>query len=138
MGEENRERTDKRQRSQQHLANERTFLSWLRTCIALIGLGFIVARLGFFLEQFGLIVRSGESNTLVGVQTGHFASTVIGICVITLGIVLLIFAVRSYLYTTRAIEKEDFTPKRLNIFAATISIVVLSFAMIIYLWAFLL
>jgi uncharacterized membrane protein YidH (DUF202 family) len=27
------------ERSQQHLANERTFLSWLRTSIALIGLG---------------------------------------------------------------------------------------------------
>jgi uncharacterized membrane protein YidH (DUF202 family) len=62
MAKENREKTNEEQRSQQHLANERTFLSWLRTCIALIGLGFIAARLGFFLEQFGLVVRSGESR----------------------------------------------------------------------------
>jgi len=35
--------------SQQHLANQRTFLAWLRTCVALIGLGFIVSRFGLFL-----------------------------------------------------------------------------------------
>jgi putative membrane protein len=44
--------------SQQHLANERTFLSWLRTSIALIGLGFIVARFGLFLREFGLVVKN--------------------------------------------------------------------------------
>ncbi len=36
-------------RSTQHLANERTFLAWLRTCIALMGLGFVVARFSLFL-----------------------------------------------------------------------------------------
>jgi putative membrane protein len=29
---------------QESMANERTFLAWIRTCIALIGLGFIIAK----------------------------------------------------------------------------------------------
>lgn len=29
-----------------HLANERTYLAWLRTGIALLGLGFVIAKLG--------------------------------------------------------------------------------------------
>ncbi len=32
---------------QQHLANERTYLAWIRTSIALIGIGFLVASLHF-------------------------------------------------------------------------------------------
>ena len=52
--------TDKRDpdSSQQHLANERTFLSWLRTSIALMGLGFIVAIFG----EFGLVVKNANNN----------------------------------------------------------------------------
>ncbi|EEM56327.1 hypothetical protein bthur0007_58400 [Bacillus thuringiensis serovar monterrey BGSC 4AJ1] len=30
---------------QQHLANERTYLAWLRTAISVFGLGFLVANL---------------------------------------------------------------------------------------------
>src|SRR5436309_10948780 len=33
-------------RSSEHLANERTFLAWIRTTIALISLGFVLARAG--------------------------------------------------------------------------------------------
>jgi putative membrane protein len=33
-----------------HLANERTFLAWVRSCIAIMALGFVVAR-------FGLLIR---------------------------------------------------------------------------------
>ena len=40
--------------SQQHLANKRTFLAWLRTCVALIGLGFVVSRFGLLLSPFFL------------------------------------------------------------------------------------
>ena len=38
-------------RLREHLANERTFLAWLRTSIALIGFGLAIARFGLFLRQ---------------------------------------------------------------------------------------
>jgi putative membrane protein len=38
-------------RQREHQANERTFLAWLRTSIALIGFGFAIARFGLFLRQ---------------------------------------------------------------------------------------
>jgi Domain of unknown function (DUF202) len=39
-----KEINDPSERTLQHLANRRTFLAWLRTSVALIGLGFIVSR----------------------------------------------------------------------------------------------
>jgi putative membrane protein len=38
-----------------YLAAERTFLAWIRTGLALMGFGFVVARFGLFLEQIQVI-----------------------------------------------------------------------------------
>ena len=52
-------------RAREHLANERTLLAWIRTAIALMGLGFVVARFGLFLREISAIgghsVQSGSS-----------------------------------------------------------------------------
>jgi putative membrane protein len=45
---ENEQQTDMESRARTHLANERTFLAWLRTGIAFIGLGLAAAQ---FLER---------------------------------------------------------------------------------------
>jgi len=37
------------------LAAERTFLAWIRTGLALMGFGFVVARFGLFLQRLQLI-----------------------------------------------------------------------------------
>lgn len=34
-----------------HLANERTLLAWVRTCIAIMALGFVVARFGLLIRE---------------------------------------------------------------------------------------
>src|ERR1700712_2650374 len=41
-----------------HLANERTALAWVRTALGLIGLGFVLARMGLFLRQISIPTAS--------------------------------------------------------------------------------
>lgn len=107
--------TDKRDpdRSQQHLANERTFLSWLRTSIALMGLGFIVARFGLFLREFGLVVKNANNNAAAVIPFGNYQSSLIGISIIILGIALILLALRNYLTTRSYIEKGLYIPNTL-------------------------
>ena len=55
-----------------YLAAERTFLAWIRTGIALMGLGFVLARFGLFLQEFNrldpdLPVRSYGLSLWIGV-----------------------------------------------------------------------
>jgi uncharacterized protein (DUF302 family)/uncharacterized membrane protein YidH (DUF202 family) len=49
-----------------YLAAERTFLAWIRTGLALMGFGFVVARFGLFLQQMRAIeqARLGEKYGL--------------------------------------------------------------------------
>jgi putative membrane protein len=54
-----------------YLAAERTVLAWLRTGLALMGFGFVVARFGLFLEQVQIVdhtpaVHSSGLSLLLG------------------------------------------------------------------------
>ena len=43
---------DKPKNLNDHLANERTFLAWLRTGIGVMVFGFVVVKFSLFLKQF--------------------------------------------------------------------------------------
>jgi putative membrane protein len=44
-----------------YLAAERTLLAWIRTGVALMGFGFVVARFGLFLQQLEFVQRTSAS-----------------------------------------------------------------------------
>ncbi len=37
-----------------HLANERTFLAWIRTSIALMGFGFVIVKFALFIREISI------------------------------------------------------------------------------------
>ena|SRR5215469_8838447 len=116
-------------RSTQFLANERTFLAWLRTSLALIGLGFVVSRFGLFLRELG--IRTDES--FIARPSIHSHSSLLGISMVFLGAVLIIYALKSYLETNKAIQRGTYTPKNSPIYALTIGVVIFSIILAFYL-----
>ena len=121
--------------SQQHLANQRTFLAWLRTCIALIGLGFVVARFGLFLIP--IFTSEDPSTYTTNPATSFEASThyssIIGTSMVILGIVFAIFALRNYIYTYKSIKRGSYAPKHFDIYLLTIVLVILGVFIVAYL-----
>ena len=63
-----------------YLAAERTFLAWIRTGLALMGFGFVVARFGLFLQQLRITAP------------GHGLSLWFGMALITVGVIMSLFA----------------------------------------------
>lgn len=80
---------------QQHLANERTFLAWIRTAIALVGLGFLAAGLVF------------TDNRYSGI--GHMMAALAGILAVLLGGGVVAGATRDYMRKREAINREQFS-----------------------------
>lgn len=78
------------------LASERTLLAWVRTGIAMMGLGFVVAKFGLFLAAAG-----------VPGATGHIRSTMIGIALVIVGGVAVAHAARQHQRLSRELRDVD-------------------------------
>jgi len=72
-----------------YFAAERTLLAWVRTGLALMGFGFIVARFGLFLRELAEV-----HNEVPSPRTGY--SLWIGVSLVLLGVVVTAWASRKH------------------------------------------
>jgi inner membrane protein YidH len=124
---------DSSERLQQYLANQRTFLSWVRTSIALIGLGFAIERFGLFLQQFRLIADPDTAGNAATSATAHEYSALVGIGMIVIGTGLIIYALKNYLDSNKTIASGRYMPKNAIVYTASATIIGLGIIMIIFL-----
>ena len=68
-----------------YLAAERTFLAWIRTGLALMGFGFVVARFGLFLQEIHAVAPAIPSPR-------HGLSIYFGTVLIAAGVLVDLFA----------------------------------------------
>ena len=106
-------------RQREHQANERTFLAWLRTSIALIGFGFAIARFGLFLQQLQATV------TRQAVPTKSFSSENLGVSLVIVGIIVIALAAWRYNQVFWQIERGDYQPNRLMVWAIAAVVMIL-------------
>ena len=92
-------------RSVEYLANERTFLAWIRTSIAVISLGFVLARFRLWLDELASeMVRIPIRPRGVSLPMGE--------ALMGFGGLLAILAAWRYLAVNRAIDEGRVTPDR--------------------------
>ena len=82
-----------------YFAAERTFLVWLRTGLALMGFGFVVARFGLFLREMAF--ATGRQVAAPG------SSRWFGITLIVLGIVMTAIAFANHVSTVRRMNRGE-------------------------------
>ncbi|MCL1475871.1 YidH family protein [Argonema antarcticum] len=107
-------------RQREHQANERTFLAWLRTSIALIGFGFAIARFGLFLRELESAVtgKNRVSNSFINSQN-------LGLSLVIVAIVIIGLSVWHYNQVFRQIESSDYQPSRLMVWLTAIVVTIL-------------
>ncbi|MCG9891219.1 MAG: DUF202 domain-containing protein [Thermosynechococcaceae cyanobacterium MS004] len=101
-------------RQRDHQANERTFLAWLRTAIALIGFGFAIARFGLFTReiQSALASRPFQEHVLLDSER-------LGIGLVVLGVLSIAIAAWRYQRVFSQIERQDYRPSSTLIWLVT-------------------
>jgi putative membrane protein len=110
-----------------HLANERTFLAWIRTSIAIMGFGFVVVKFSLFIRQLSAVL--GEKIVLPG--KGY--SPVIGITLVVVGAVMALLAFFRYRNIEKHLARGTYFPSFILSLLMTLAIVVISLLLILYL-----
>lgn len=91
----------------EHLANERTFLAWIRTGLGLIAFGFVLERFSILASRLQHLL----AGRTVAFQTPpDIKTTVFGVFLICCGILLSIFAFFKYLNVSKQIDEDTYTP----------------------------
>ena len=81
-----------------YFAAERTLLAWVRTGLAMMGFGFVVAR-------FGLFLRELAAERDVASQHGTGLSLWVGTTLVLLGVAVNVAAAVKHWYTVRRLER---------------------------------
>ncbi len=114
-------------RSREHQANERTFLAWIRTSIALMGFGFVIVKFALFLKQISLLV---QRSTVVP-SRGYSAD--IGVIMVALGVLLAMLSFWQYRKTAKQLESNTYAPSSLLSVILALAIIIGGILLIIYL-----
>jgi inner membrane protein YidH len=117
---------DESKRATEYLANERTFLAWIRTSVAVVSLGFVLARFSVWLREFAI-----QRQPQVPVHRGGI-SQIIGVGMMVFGGLLSVLAAWRYHVVNRDIERGKVTADRGLVVLVTVMVALLSIAMIVF------
>ena len=118
------------ERFSDHAANERTFLAWVRTAIAIMAFGFLVEKFDLFLK----IASQSLANRTFSVG-GQLVGNIAGLILIALGAATIILAILRFRKTAIEIDSTEKLPgtgERLDVALAGL-LALLGAALFVYL-----
>lgn len=112
------------------LAAERTFLAWIRTGLALMGFGFVVARFGLFLQEFQI---GQHGQPFLSRSSG--LSRWFGTSLIAVGVIVNVVAAWHHARLVRELDRGGVTPARPSTVAIVVAcaLALVGVAMVVYL-----
>jgi putative membrane protein len=90
------------ERYSDHAANERTFLAWVRTAIAIMAFGFVVAKFDLFLRLAG---AEAAAKTVPGSHS--FIGDLAGVLLFVTGGAMMVLAALRFRQTAKDIDAQD-------------------------------
>jgi putative membrane protein len=86
-----------------HAANERTFLAWIRTGLAVAAFGVFLVKLNILVEAVG----GGSLPHLPAEDAGSVAARYVGLAMVVIGIAIIARGSAGFERTRRAIDRDE-------------------------------
>ena len=110
-----------------HMANERTFLAWIRTSIAIMAFGFVVEKFSLFVKQMGYYL----GKETVPPAPGY--SSLIGVLLVGLGVVMGVLAFIKYKTVEKQIDSDTYKPSAILSVLLFLSMLAIGVFLLLYL-----
>lgn len=117
-----------------HLANERTFLAWIRTSIGLMAFGFVVEKFSLFLKQITFFIH--PIHFKASSQSVFFSprySVSLGIILVLMGTLLCLFSFIKYKKIDKQIEDLSYRPTTFLDTILALTVFLIGIFLVIYL-----
>jgi len=111
----------------EHMSNERTFLSWIRTGIGIMVFGFVIVKFSLFVNQ--LPATFFKDSTIP--KNGF--TILIGIALVLTGALTILLSYWKYKQTHKLLQKGEYLYSTMLLTALTVIIFVMSIIIIAYL-----
>lgn len=98
-----------------YFAAERTLLAWIRTGLALMGFGFVVARFGMFLREIGSVSAASSIR-----PSGFSLWT--GTALVLIGVIVNAASTVQYLSITRSLNEGRYVTGRPSILGIVLAV----------------
>jgi uncharacterized membrane protein YidH (DUF202 family) len=110
-----------------HMANERTFLAWIRTSISIMAFGFVVEKFSLFVKQLSYYLGKEATPPPAGY------SSVLGIILVGLGAIMGVLAYFRYKTVERQINNDTYEPSTLLGILLTLAVLTVGVFLVLYL-----
>ena len=117
----------KNENARDHMANERTFLAWIRTSIGIMAFGFVVVKFAFFVKE--ITIEFGERNIVH--SKGY--SGIMGIFLVIVGSIITLLSFFQYKQTAKQLNEGTYSHSPILITMITSIIILVSLLLIVYL-----
>jgi len=113
-----------------HMANERTFLAWVRTSIGIMAFGFVVEKFALFMKRLPFLFGEPKPSAPSPSSLGY--STVFGIVLVAMGALMGLLAFIRYKKVEREIVEDTYQPSTLLDVLVVIGLVAIGLFLVFY------
>ena len=114
----------------EHMANERTFLAWIRTIIAIMAFGFVVEKFSLFIKRFSYLLGRTIPNVVPPTVSEY--SSMFGIVLVAMGACMALIAFVRYKKVEKEINNNMYRPSLLLDILVTLGIITIGIFLIFY------
>jgi len=122
-----KEQALEQQKVANHLSNERTLLSWIRTGVGIMAFGFVVVEFSLFTKDLNLALE-------IEIRGNHYEySSPMGILIVATGALSSLFALLRYHRTKKDINSGNFKHNAVLLNVLVVIIFIVSLLLVAYL-----